>query len=81
MSVFRLPDWASTPTRTASLTGDDGSAVAVDLQPAVVFGSLAPSSSAAVGHVPLPSPAAPEQAALVHHGNGKAYIIDLGAVS
>jgi len=80
---FRLPDWATTPTRTASLAGPDGSSIPVDLQAAVVFGGAGPQAggSTAVGHVPLPGGAAPEVAALVHHGNGKAYIIELGAVS
>jgi hypothetical protein len=81
MAAFRLPDWATTPTRTASLAGPDGTAIAVDLAPAVVFGSARPGAAASFAHVPLPPPAAAEHAALVHHGNGKAYLIDLGAVS
>jgi hypothetical protein len=80
-AAFRLPDWATTPTRTATLTGPDGGTIAVDLAPAAVFGAAQPAAAPAVAHIPLPPPAAPEHAAVVHHGNGKAYLIDLGAVS
>ena len=77
---FALPSWATTPTRTASLTACDGSSIPVDLQAAVVFGAGPPPPG--VGLVTLPDTSSPPQvAALVHHANGKAYVIDLGAVS
>jgi len=80
MAAFALPSWATTPTRTASLAGaHDGASVPVDLQPAVVFGAGPPPPG--VGLVPLPGLDVAQVAALVHHGNGKAYVIDLGAVS
>jgi len=76
---FALPSWATTPTRTASLAAGDGTSIPVDLQAAVVFGAGPPPPG--VGHVSLPGVSTPHVAALVHHANGKAYVIDLGAVS
>ena len=69
--AFRLPDWASQPTRAWSLDSAPGSSQPVDAAPAYVFGGDA------AADVRVPGLATPAAAALVHHATKGPYLIKL----
>jgi peptidyl-prolyl cis-trans isomerase NIMA-interacting 1 len=68
MAPFRAPDWAAQPTRTSSLATPDGSTHAIDAAPATVLGGAGADIDVGVSG---------DVAALVHHANGKCYLIAL----
>lgn len=79
MPSFQPPPWASQPCRTATVeVQEEGGAThtqPVDKQPWYLFGR-----DASACDVPLDHPTASRQhAALVHHSDGRVFVIDLGS--
>ncbi|CAL8464890.1 g4425 [Coccomyxa elongata] len=76
--AFTPPGWASQPSRTASLkvlssSGAQLEIIPVDSKPYLLFGRVAESSDITLGD----SSCSRTHAALVHHEDGRLYLIDL----